>query len=150
MVLIFAGKSEMVISNIGTIALSLPSYPSITVAAAPTDAVTATQVRLLSAANTLSCLLVGPLADFMSPAALHPPSGAQSIRRKYHVSRISILFFPILVLASTYLWMVAGVRSQEDLWALRSVTASLNSIIALISQLSIGCGVAYGSTYTIL
>ncbi|KAJ8593008.1 MFS general substrate transporter [Rhizopogon salebrosus TDB-379] len=130
---VMLGSSEMVISNIGTIALSLPSYPSITVAAASTDAVTATQVRLLSAANTLSCLLVGPLADFLSPAALHLPSGAQSIRRKYHVSRISILFFPILVLASTYLWMVAGVRSQEDLWAL-----------------SVGCGVAYGSTYTIL
>lgn len=130
MVLIFeVGKSETVMSNIGTMVLSLPSYSPSTIAAPSTDAATATQVRLISAANTLSRLLVGLLADFVSPITSHLPSGAQIIQRKYHISRIALLFIPILVLALTYLWMVVGVRSQVDLWALRSVTPYLNSII---------------------
>jgi hypothetical protein len=124
-----AGKSETVISNIGTIVLSLPPYSS------STDAATATQVRLISAANTLSRLLVGPLADFVSPIASH--SGAQIVRRRYHISRVTLLFLPIVVLTLTYLWMVVGVRSQVGLWALRSVTTSLNTITTLISSLAL-------------
>ncbi|KAG1754510.1 MFS general substrate transporter [Suillus lakei] len=123
---VILGSSEMVISNIGTIVLSLASQTSSTIA-------TATQVRFLSVANTLSRLVVGPLADFVSPMASHLPSGAQSIPRKRHVSRVAFLFFSILVLVLTYSWMVLGVRSQVDLWAL-----------------SIGAGVAYGSAFTIL
>ncbi|OAX43567.1 MFS general substrate transporter [Rhizopogon vinicolor AM-OR11-026] len=130
MMFVILGSSETVMSNIGTIVLSLPSYSSSTVAVPSTDVATATQVRLISAANTLSRLLVGPLADFVSPVASH---GAQIIQRKYHTSRVVLLFFPILVLALTYLWMVIGVRSQVDLWAL-----------------SVGSGIAYGSTFTVL
>ncbi|KAG0705902.1 MFS general substrate transporter [Suillus ampliporus] len=130
---VILGSSEMVISNIGTIVLSLPSYTSSTIVAPSTDMATATQVRLLSVANTLSRLVVGPLADLVSPIAAHLPAGAQSNSRKRHISRVAFLFFSILVLALTYLWMVVGVRSQVDLWAL-----------------SIGAGVAYGSAFTIL
>ncbi|KAG2157356.1 MFS general substrate transporter [Suillus clintonianus] len=130
---VILGSSEMVISNIGTIVLSLASQTSSAIMDPSTDVATATQVRFLSVANTLSRLVVGPLADFVSPIASHPPSDAQSIPRKRHVSRVAFLFFSILVLALTYSWMVLGVRSQVDLWAL-----------------SIGAGVAYGSTFTIL
>jgi hypothetical protein len=109
----------MVISNIGTIVLSLASQASSPTVAPSTDVATATQVRFLSVANTLSRLVVGPLADFVSPSAT--ASGSQSIPRKRHVSRMAFLFFSILVLVLTDLWMVLGVRSQVDLWALRSV-----------------------------
>lgn len=128
---VILGSSEMVISNIGTIVLSLASQASNTTVAPSTDMATATQVRFLSVANTLSRLVVGPLADFVSPTAT--ASGVQSILRKRHVSRVAFLFFSILILTLTYLWMVLGVRSQVDLWVL-----------------SIGAGVAYGSTFTIL
>lgn len=128
---VILGSSEMVISNIGTIVLSLASQPPSTIGAPSTDVATATQVQFLSIANTLSRLVVGPLADFVSPTAT--ASGTQSISRKRHVSRVAFLFFSVLVLAFTYLWMVLGVKSQVDLWAL-----------------SIGAGVAYGSAFTIL
>lgn len=121
---VITGSSEMVISNIGTIVLSL------TTVAPSTDVATVTQVRFLSVANTVSRLVVGPLADFVSPTTI---SRTQIIPRKRHVSRVAFLFFSILVLVLTYLWMVLSVRSQADLWAL-----------------SIGVGVAYGSTFTIL
>lgn len=110
----------MVISNIGTIVLSLASQTPSTIGAPSTDVATATQVQFLSIANTLSRLVVGPLADLVSPTAT--ASGTQSISRKRHVSRVAFLFFSVLVLAFTYLWMVLGVKSQVDLWALRSVT----------------------------
>ncbi|KAG1756522.1 MFS general substrate transporter [Suillus paluster] len=130
---VILGSSEMVISNIGTIVLSLPSYTSSTISAPSTEVATATQVRLLALANTLSRLVVGPLADLVSPVAAHVLPGAQSIPRKRHISRVAFIFFSILVLALTYFWMVIGVKSQVDLWAL-----------------SIGAGVAYGSAFTIL
>ncbi|KIK49343.1 hypothetical protein CY34DRAFT_797291 [Suillus luteus UH-Slu-Lm8-n1] len=128
---VILGSGEMVISNIGTIVLSLASQASSPTVAPSTDVATATQVRFLSVANTLSRLVVGPLADFVSPSAT--ASGSQSIPRKRRVSRMAFLFFSILVLVLTDLWMVLGVRSQVDLWAL-----------------SIGAGVAYGTTFTIL
>lgn len=128
---VILGSSEMVISNIGTIVLSLASQTSNITVAPSTDVATATQVRFLSVANTLSRLVVGPLADFVSPTVT--ASGAQSIHRKRHVSRVAFLFFSILVLALTYLWMVLSVKSQADLWTL-----------------SIGAGIAYGSAFTIL
>ena len=118
-------KCETVMSNIGTIVLSLSLDSSSTVATPSTDAATAMQVRLISAANTLSRLFVGPVADFVSPVASHLPSGAQIIQRKYHISRVTFLFFPLLVLVVSYLWMVVGVRSQVDLWAIRLVTITL-------------------------
>ena len=53
----------MVVSNLGSIVLSLPS------SAGSTTANVAQQVRLLSFFNTLSRLLVGPLADALAPVA---------------------------------------------------------------------------------
>src|ERR1700722_6031023 len=113
----------MVISNIGTIVLSLPtSFPS-TMAFASTPAAdisTSSQVRLLSLANTCSRLFVGFLADIISPVALYLPSGTFGFARKHHVSRIIFLTASTALLALTFIWMGVGIRSQEGLWALRS------------------------------
>ncbi|KAH7923524.1 MFS general substrate transporter [Leucogyrophana mollusca] len=133
---VILGSCEMVLSNIGTIVLSLPSHSStiITSFTVPsTDIATSTQVRILSLANTISRLLVGPLADFVSPVASYLPSGIRSFPRKHHISRMAFLTLSTLVLIFTYLWMVVGVRSQGAVWAL-----------------SIGAGIAYGSAFTVL
>lgn len=114
-------QCEMVISNIGTIILSLPSSSSTsTMAAVPTtDISNSTQVRLLSLANTCSRLLVGPLADFISPVASYLPSGIRCFPRKHHVSRVAFLSAATFILAITFFWMEVGVRSQEAVWILR-------------------------------
>jgi hypothetical protein len=111
----------MVISNIGTIILSLPSSSSTSAMAAipATDISNSTQVRLLSIANTCSRLLVGPLADFMSPVASYLPSGIRCFPRKHHVSRVAFLSAATFILAVTFFWMEVGIRSQEAVWILR-------------------------------
>jgi hypothetical protein len=119
-------QCEMVISNIGTIVLSLPASslsPSGTkVLDVPsTDLATSTQVRIISLSNTISRLLVGPIADFVSPIASYLPNGDRSYPRKHRVSRIAFLVVSTILLAGTYLWMEVGIRSQAALWALRYV-----------------------------
>jgi hypothetical protein len=111
----------MVISNIGTIILSLPSSSSTsTMNAIPnTDVSNSTQVRLISIANTFSRLLVGPLADFISPVASYLPSGVRCFPRKHHVSRVAFLSVATFLLAVTFFWMEVGIRSQEAVWILR-------------------------------
>jgi len=133
--LITLGSCEMVISNIGTIILSLPSSSSTsTMRAIPnTDVSNSTQVRLISIANTLSRLLVGPLADFISPVASYLPSGARCFPRKHHVSRVAFLSVATFSLAATFFWMEIGIRSQEAVWIL-----------------SLGTGSVYGATFTVL
>lgn len=115
----------MVISNIGTIVLSLPSSSSpdinTLVRVPSTDVATSTQVRIISLAITISRLLVGSLADFVSPIASYLPNGDQFYPRIHRVSRIVFLFGPAFLLAITYLWMEIGIRSQAALWALRYV-----------------------------
>lgn len=112
----------MVISNIGTIVLSLPSPGINTLVRVPsTDVATSTQVRILSLASTISRLLVGPLADFLSPIASYLPNGDRYYPRTHHVSRISFLLGSALLLAITYIWMEIGIRSQAALWVLRYV-----------------------------
>ncbi|KAF8201667.1 hypothetical protein BJ912DRAFT_512334 [Pholiota molesta] len=71
------GASEMVISNIGTISESLPAAPyrSTLVRGSASSSSAALQVKLLSIANTVSRIIVGPLADFVSPIAGFLPSG---------------------------------------------------------------------------
>ncbi|KAF9242096.1 MFS general substrate transporter [Melanogaster broomeanus] len=98
------GSCEMIISNIGTIVLSLPIKPP------PHD--------LLG--NTITRLVVGPLADIVSPV-------------KQLISRTAFLTFSSAVLVCAYTWMVVGVRDQGAVWAL-----------------SIAAGVAYGCTFTVL
>ncbi|TFK42691.1 major facilitator superfamily domain-containing protein [Crucibulum laeve] len=128
------GASEMIISNIGTIVLSLPSALSgpqsgrIT-----TDASTAHQVRLLSISNTISRIAVGPLADFVSPVASCSLAGVKAYPRKHRISRIAFLFFPAFLLALTFLWMEYGVTSQANVWAL-----------------SVGTGLGYSAIFTVL
>jgi len=98
-----------------------------------TDVATSTQVRILSLANTISRLLVGPLADFVSPIASYLPNGDPVYPRKHRVSRIAFLVGSAILLAITYAWMLFGIRSQAALWAL-----------------SVGTGIAYGVTFTVL
>ncbi|KAI5122073.1 hypothetical protein M0805_006056 [Coniferiporia weirii] len=132
--LICLGSCEMVISNIGTIVLSLPSSsapPSVSPLSA--SAVTATQVRLLSISNTVSRLLVGPLADFVSPVASFLPCGTIFYSRKHRISRVAFLSAAIALLVLVYGWMELAVRSREEMWVL-----------------SIGTGIAYGTIFTAL
>lgn len=112
-------QCEMIMSNIGTIVLSLPTERAhtFTIHAMSSDAVTSAQVRTISLANTISRLVVGPLADFVSPVPTHLPSGGTF--RKHFVSRIAFLTFSLSVLVCTYFWMVVGVRSQDAILALR-------------------------------
>lgn len=125
----------MVISNIGSIIVSLPpstSAPS-ALQIASESSVTATQVRLLSLSNTASRLLVGPLADFVSPAASSLPCGTIYYVRKHRISRVAFSFAASALLVLTFSWMEFGISSREGLWAL-----------------SIGTGIAYGGFFTAL
>lgn len=135
-VFVILGSCEMVISNIGTIVLSLPSryFPTTALDGIPSgDLATSTQVRSISIANTVSRFVVGPLADFVSPVPSHPQPSSRGTLRKHFVSRLVFLAFSSSVLVCTCLWTVVGIRSQAALWAL-----------------SIGAGIAYGCAFTIL
>ena len=147
-------QCEMVISNIGTIVLSLPASPSsseLKVLDIPSTA-TSTQVRILSLSNTISRLLVGPVADFVSPVASYLANGERHYPRKHRVSRIAFLAGSTILLASTFLWMEVGVRSQAALWAVRYVLCChwLSAEQRPYSYDSIGAGISYGVTFTIL
>jgi hypothetical protein len=122
----------MVISNIGTIVLGVPldrgegTYDASSTAP--------TQVRLLSLSNTLTRLVVGPLADYLAPlGVLHAPTGVLHFPLHRRFSRL--LFPPLaaLAMALSYLWMAAGVHTQQDIFAV-----------------SVATGVSYGTTFTIL
>ncbi|KAI0720940.1 major facilitator superfamily domain-containing protein [Cerioporus squamosus] len=121
------GASEMVISNLGSIVLSLPSTSSSATANA------AQQVRLLSFFNTISRLLVGPFADIIAPVASRLESGVWGFASKRHTSRVAFMLGTCALLAATFTWSNVGVRTQEDIW-----------------PLSVGTGFAYGSTFTVL
>lgn len=124
----------MVISNVGTIVTSLPPSSSASLASIPSAAIaTSTQVRLLSLANTVSRLLVGPIADFVSPIASHLPGGTLHYPRKHIISRISFLSGSAILLFLTFGWMGLGISSQQELWLL-----------------SFGTGIAYGTVFTVL
>ncbi|KAI9574170.1 MFS general substrate transporter [Boletus coccyginus] len=135
-VFIILGSCEMIISNIGTIILSLPSqtYTIHTLADTPSTALTtATQVRMLSLANTLSRLVVGPLADIVSPVPSRTIEINRGFLRQHRISKIVFLTFSAAVLVCTYTWVAVGVREQAGIWAL-----------------SIGAGFAYGCTFTVI
>ncbi|KAI6140801.1 MFS general substrate transporter [Pisolithus tinctorius] len=135
-VFVILGSCEMVISNIGTIVLSLPSryLPTTALDGIPSgDIATSTQVRTISIANTVSRFVVGPLADFVSPVPSHPQPDSRGTYRKHLVSRLVFLAFSSSLLVCTCLWTVVGIRSQAALWTL-----------------SIGAGIAYGCVFTIL
>ncbi|KAH0826915.1 MFS general substrate transporter [Lanmaoa asiatica] len=152
------GSCEMIISNIGTIVLSLPNQTSIIhsfVDSPSTVLMTATQVRMLSLANTLSRLITGALADIVSPVPSRAIDSNRGFLKKHRISRVSFLTLSAGVLVGTYSWMVVGVREQVGIWVLRYVPPS-----PFIPQLdltmygticdSIGAGLAYGCAFTIL
>ncbi|KIJ16691.1 hypothetical protein PAXINDRAFT_168186 [Paxillus involutus ATCC 200175] len=126
---------EMIITNIGTIVLSLPQRTSdISLTELPSASLTtATQVRMFSIANTLSRVIVGPLADIVSPVPSGSPNGTRRSMRKPLISRMAFLTFSSAVLACSCAWMVVGVREQSGVWTL-----------------STSVGVAYGCTWTVL
>ncbi|PIL24136.1 hypothetical protein GSI_13888 [Ganoderma sinense ZZ0214-1] len=127
MVLI-VGAAEMVVSNLGTIVLSLPpSSPG-----GNTTTNVSSQVRLLSFFNTISRLIVGPVADALAPVASRL-DGVWAFSRKRYTSRVVFMLGTSLLLALTFGWLELGVRTQESVW-----------------PLSVGTGIAYGSTFTIL
>ncbi|KIK97495.1 hypothetical protein PAXRUDRAFT_824888 [Paxillus rubicundulus Ve08.2h10] len=134
-VFVVLGTCEMIISNIGTIVLSLPRQTSAISLTEPpsTSHTTATQVRAFSITNTLSRLLVGPLADIISPMPSGAQDGTHRSVRKHFISRTAFLTLSAAVLACSCAWMVVGVREQR-------------SILAL----SVGVGVTYGCTFTVL
>ena len=105
----------MVISNIGTIVLALPSKARFP---ASLSSITAQQVQLLSLSNTITRILTGLVADFISPVAV-PVRGMKTLPRKHLISRVFFLCAPSLLLAFTFFWSSNMVKAQEDVWALR-------------------------------
>ncbi|KAI0082743.1 MFS general substrate transporter [Panus rudis PR-1116 ss-1] len=125
-ILILVGAAEMVMANLGSIYMSLPSSSG-----ASPDVSTA--VQLLSASNTFTRLAVGPVADYVSPVASYIHTGVWSFPRKHHVSRIVFLLGACVLLAITFAWLEVGIRTREAIWSL-----------------SLGVGVVYGTTFTVL
>ncbi|CAL1704917.1 unnamed protein product [Somion occarium] len=123
---VLIGIAEMVMANLGSIYLSLPSSSG-------RSPDVSTAVQLLSASNTLTRLSVGSLADAVSPVASYVHSGIWSFPRKQHFSRIAFLFGACVLLAATCAWLEIGIRTREAIWSL-----------------SIGIGIVYGTTFTIL
>ncbi|KXN85482.1 putative transporter MCH1 [Leucoagaricus sp. SymC.cos] len=126
------GASEMVISNIGTIVAALPSTASDQATTNTIDN-TPQQVRLISIANTLTRILVGPLADYVSPVASYLPNGTIVHARKHRISRVSFLFASAVLLALTFFWTSLGVTTQDGIWVL-----------------SFGTGISYSATFTVI
>ncbi|KAI0705142.1 MFS general substrate transporter [Cytidiella melzeri] len=139
------GSSEMVMANLASIFLSLPSHADVR-----NNPTIATQIQLLAIANTTSRLLVGPLSDLLSPVAsymrlhashpeLHPadtqptPEYVYSFPHKQIISRIAFLVACNSILLATFSFVDLFARSTETLWVM-----------------SIGVGFAYGGTFTIL
>lgn len=118
----------MIISNVGTIVLSLSNRSTISnFIDAPAVVVTASQVRILSISNTVSRLVSGTLADIVSPAPSDTVEGNRGFLKKHRMSRVAFLAIPTAILIFTYTWMIVGVREQADIWALRSVGPLLSS-----------------------
>ncbi|KAJ6496568.1 MFS general substrate transporter [Mycena vitilis] len=123
---VILGPCEMIISNVGTIVLSLPPASSSVFSGSGAAAL---QVKVLALTNTVARLLIGPIADYVSPTT----SGPLPTHRKHYISRAVFLAGPAVVLALSFFWMEVGVESQADIWVL-----------------SVGTGIAYGATFTVL
>ncbi|EKM82774.1 hypothetical protein AGABI1DRAFT_111355 [Agaricus bisporus var. burnettii JB137-S8] len=129
------GASEMAISNIGTIVAALPSSTSAEMTSDPPSVMDSTpqQVRLISMANTFTRILVGPLADYVSPVASYLPNGTIVHARKYRISRVFFLFVSAIILSLTFLWTSIGITTQSGIWLL-----------------SLGTGIGYSATFTVI
>ncbi|CAE6525426.1 unnamed protein product [Rhizoctonia solani] len=120
--LVITGSSEMVISNIGSIVMTLPGSNN-----------TATQVRLISIANTLARLCSGPLADLISPLAEKDSYGTYKFPTTRRLSRMVFLCWALVCLSLVYLWTAFGIQSTSSL-----------------SILSVGTGLGYGAAWAVI
>jgi hypothetical protein len=109
----------MIISNIGSIVLSLCPENASGVKSA--ESITTTQVRLLSISNTSSRLLSGPLADFISPLTSHGPQNEPSRAPRYRISRVMLLSGISLLLAGTFIYLELAIRTPDSFRVLRYV-----------------------------
>lgn len=112
----------MVISNIGSIVMTLPGSGS-----------AATQVRLISIANTAARLCSGPLADWVSPLGSRGLSGAYKFPTTRRLSRMVFPCWSLVCLCAIYLWTAFGVQSSQSL-----------------QVLSLGTGLAYGAVWAVV
>ncbi|KAH7340481.1 major facilitator superfamily domain-containing protein [Rhizoctonia solani] len=120
--LVITGSSEMVISNIGSIVMTLPGADN-----------TATQVRLISIANTLARLCSGPLADLISPLAEKDPYGSYKFPTTHRLSRMVFSCWALICLCLVYLWTAFGIQTTSSL-----------------PILSVGTGLAYGAAWAVI
>lgn len=111
-------QTETVQSNIGSITLSL-SPASSTTSEISSEAAIATQVRLFAIANTASRPLAGALADILSPVARYLPSGMYCFAKKQRFSRVLFLSLAAVILAISFVWTEAFVRTQRAICVLR-------------------------------
>ncbi|KAJ3726085.1 major facilitator superfamily domain-containing protein [Lentinula raphanica] len=126
------GVCEMIMSNVGTIVLSL--RPGMDRTSIPKGEQAASlQVKILSISNTTSRILVGPLADFVSPVFSHQKLRGFTTVRKHRISRMVFLTGAASLLAATCAWMILGAQTQHDIW-----------------PLSVGTGITYGAVFTVL
>ncbi|KAJ3738866.1 MFS general substrate transporter [Lentinula detonsa] len=129
----FQMQCEMIMSNVGTIVLSLPSSTVARALVSEGQQAASLQVKILSISNTTSRILVGPLADFISPVFEYQHLEGYMTIRKHRISRMVFLSGAASLLAATCTWMVFGVQTQHDVWLL-----------------SVGTGITYGAVFTVL
>lgn len=107
----------MIISNIGTIVLSLSK--STIRGQESMEAIASQQVRLISFSNTASRIVVGPLADFISPVASHLPSGLRVLPSHHFISRVAFISVPTALLVISSLVMIFTIDEPHKIWILR-------------------------------
>lgn len=110
-------QCEMIISNIGTIVLSLSK--STVHSQESMEAIASQQVRLISFSNTASRIVVGPLADFISPVASHLPSGLRALPSHHFISRVAFISVPTALLVISSLVMIFTIDEPQKIWILR-------------------------------
>ena len=128
-------QSEMVMANLASIFLSLVSQPT------TSTSTIATQVQILSMSNTATRLVIGPLADLLSPVAAYilshtsstssnipqqsasssAPAYVYSFPRRQHISRVIFLTAAASLLLITFTFLEVFVRSTDTLWVVRYV-----------------------------
>ncbi|CCL98441.1 uncharacterized protein FIBRA_00438 [Fibroporia radiculosa] len=118
---LLVGAAEMIKSNIGLIVLSLPATSS-----AQNISV---QVQLIAVCDTITRLLIGPLADVTSPVALYSSDGVWSFPRKPYFTRVWFFASAAVLYVAAFIWPVVGIRSQEALWPLSISTGIVNGTI---------------------
>jgi hypothetical protein len=103
-------------SNIGTIIMALPQPSTGRLLGQLIDgSPAADQVKILSISNTVSRIVFGPLADFVSPVAF----SSEVLSRKARINRLVFLSGSACLLSLIFLWMAVGVETRQQVWVLR-------------------------------